>query len=221
MLFFWRRGLIGVTLVLSILLLGVEAQADARVDALVRDVEKSHGSLKTFTGSVLYIVQIGKRADTSDGQVYIKKPHKIYAEIRSDVAQTVVSDGKQVVVFRPKENTFSRKPLSGKSVNTGSVLMQCLLYNPFGAVNKAELKYAGFETFVGKPYDILTAPLGKMGLVRYYISPDRYITRVKVERKMAKDIVVVEERFQDYNININVSEKIFIFTKPKKAKQER
>lgn len=221
MQFFWRRVLMGVALVFLTLVFSAMAQADVRVDALVRDVEKSHGSLKTFTGTVLYIVQIGKRADTSDGQVYIKKPNKIYAEIRSDVAHTVVSDGKQVTLFRPKENTFSKKPLGGKPVNTGSVLMSCLLYNPFGSVNKAELKYAGFETFVGKPYDILTAPLGKTGLIRYYISPDRYITRVKVERKSAKDIVVVEERFQDYNINIKVSDKVFIFTKPKNAKQGR
>lgn len=94
-------------------------------DIALRELAKSYDGIKNFAGQISITI----KSQTSKGNIKFKKPNKLLIEFYSPENRKIVSDGKTIWIYLPKENTTIKQPILPKESGFGIYSSEYV--NPF------------------------------------------------------------------------------------------
>jgi len=104
-----RRAMIGAMLIVAMLVPGVAGALTDEEQAVLTDIAKKLSAVETMSGE---FVQFNPDGEQQQGRFYIARPGKVRFQYDPPATVSVVADGKSVLVFDKKLQTYDIWPLS-------------------------------------------------------------------------------------------------------------
>jgi len=104
-----RRAMIGATLIVATLVPGLASALTDEEQAVLTDIAKKLSAVETMSGE---FVQFNPDGEQQQGRFYIARPGKVRFQYDPPATVSVVADGKSVLVFDKKLQTYDIWPLS-------------------------------------------------------------------------------------------------------------
>ena len=104
-----RRAMIGATLVAATLVPGLASALTDEEQGVLKDIAAKLSAVQTMDGE---FVQYNPNGDQQQGKFFIQRPGRVRFQYDPPASISVVADGKSVLVFDKKLQTYDIWPLS-------------------------------------------------------------------------------------------------------------
>jgi outer membrane lipoprotein-sorting protein len=104
-----RRAMIGATLIAAMLVPGVASALTEEEQGVLKEIAAKLSAVQTMDGE---FVQYNPNGDQQQGKFFIQRPGKVRFQYDPPTTLSVIADGKSVLVFDKKLQTYDIWPLS-------------------------------------------------------------------------------------------------------------
>jgi outer membrane lipoprotein-sorting protein len=217
---FTKQRWLVLTLSAALPLLPSLVRADEKGDTLLKEVQKATKAYKSLTGVVTTTQTFQGSKMSATLKIQLKRPNLYYAEMSGFMgSQVFASNGKDAYIYMADQKQYMKMKASPNGAQVNSIISMAFFDPSLKMFGDKERAYGGNETIEGKTYEVLEVKPQEGLTVRFYVSPEKLITRMKYMGKAGKDQnFEMQEILSSYKLNALIPEKVFAYVPPKTAK---
>lgn len=219
----------GLIVCLPALLLGSASalRADARAEALFKQVRAASKAVQTLSAEYRMVNKMGDQSRTSHGTVRYRRPNYLRVQEAPPSKMAVISDGKDIYWVTP-DNRYIKQPATPPMLRNSSNYLAPVGFlagddTAFREKFKGmRLRYAGRVRLEGRDHRVVNATLstgdpklsGIGGSARFYIGPENLITRTDVDFVAGKEHFKTSHSLRNLRLNAPMTPLSFAYVPP-------
>jgi outer membrane lipoprotein-sorting protein len=201
-------------------------RADARADALLKEVARAERSTRTLSADLVMSQSAQGQTIKVTGKVRLKKPNLARIVYGPPLSQTIASDGKTVWALMTASNQYTQQPVDakGSAIQTFLAVPITLFFDPaslgpLGKVAQAHTRYVGQERIGGQSFQVveLTNSQPFAYKLKLYVGSDRLVRRAALAVPQGKQTTHLTAALSNVRTDLPLATASFAFQPPKTA----
>lgn len=201
------------------------AGADAKADAVLKEVLMAYKAAKTITADIQYVQKQGEKVLMKEsGTLKAMKPNLLLLQMGGKIGQTIASDGSSMWVYMQQQNQYMKREADPQGKGIFPLPLVQVFFQPtaesltmIGGVKSATTRDLGNRTMDGKTYRVLELSGAGPGTLRYFIGPDNLIHRMTVTMTSGSNTMVIEFSLPNLKAGADLTASTFAFKPPEGA----
>ncbi|HXG24256.1 MAG TPA: DUF2092 domain-containing protein [Chthonomonadales bacterium] len=201
------------------------AGADAKADAVLKEVLAAYKAAKTMTSDVQYVQKQGEKVLMKEsGTLKVMKPNLLLLQMGGKIGQTIASDGASMWIYMQQQNQYMKRGADPQGKGIFPLPLVQVFFQPtaesltlMGEMKSVSTRVLGNRTIDGKIYRVLELSGAGPGTLRYFVGPDNLIHHMTVTMTSGSNTMVTEFSLPNLKVGVDLTASAFAFKPPEGA----